>query len=333
MKYVDEFRDGGLARALAAASAPRSSPAAATTSWSSAAGTRTPSRATASSRPAAGEREHGARARAARSACCRSGASTARSSSPSSDGVILCTYADTMRVPASGLTPDEGEGRAAPTSGWSIRPPMRCASRATNPAREVVFFAIGFETTTPPTAVAIRQAQALGARELLRVLQPRADAGRDHRHPRVAAGARARHRAARRLHRPGARVDVIGSQPYEFFAEEYAKPVVIAGFEPLDVMQAILMLVRQLNEGRPRSRTSSHARSRARATRRRRRWWPRCSSCAARSSGGASARCPTARCASSREYAALRCRASASASSTARSPTTRPASAERSCAA
>jgi hydrogenase expression/formation protein HypD len=43
---------------------------------------------------------------------------------------------------------------------------------------------------------------------------------------------------------------IIGSQPYEYFAEEYAKPVVIAGFEPLDVMQAILMLVRQLNEGR-----------------------------------------------------------------------------------
>ncbi|HUP06193.1 MAG TPA: hydrogenase formation protein HypD, partial [Caldimonas sp.] len=43
---------------------------------------------------------------------------------------------------------------------------------------------------------------------------------------------------------------VIGSRPYEFFAEEYRKPVVIAGFEPLDVMQAILMLVRQINEGR-----------------------------------------------------------------------------------
>jgi hydrogenase expression/formation protein HypD len=43
---------------------------------------------------------------------------------------------------------------------------------------------------------------------------------------------------------------VIGSQPYEYFAEEYRRPVVIAGFEPLDVMQAILMLVRQLNDGR-----------------------------------------------------------------------------------
>jgi hydrogenase expression/formation protein HypD len=43
---------------------------------------------------------------------------------------------------------------------------------------------------------------------------------------------------------------IIGSRPYEFFAEEYQKPVVIAGFEPLDVLQAILMLVRQLNDGR-----------------------------------------------------------------------------------
>jgi hydrogenase expression/formation protein HypD len=43
---------------------------------------------------------------------------------------------------------------------------------------------------------------------------------------------------------------IIGSRPYEFFAEEYRKPVVIAGFEPLDVMQAIRMLIRQVNEGR-----------------------------------------------------------------------------------
>ncbi len=43
---------------------------------------------------------------------------------------------------------------------------------------------------------------------------------------------------------------IIGSQPYEFFAEEYEKPVVIAGFEPLDVLQAVLMIVRQLNAGR-----------------------------------------------------------------------------------
>jgi len=53
---------------------------------------------------------------------------------------------------------------------------------------------------------------------------------------------------------------VIGSRPYEHFAQEYAKPVVIAGFEPLDVMQAILMLVRQSTTAAPRWRTSSPAR-------------------------------------------------------------------------
>ena len=62
---------------------------------------------------------------------------------------------------------------------------------------------------------------------------------------------------------------IIGSRPYEFFAEEYRKPVVIAGFEPLDVMQAIRMLIRQVNEAVPKSRTSSRAPSTATATRRR----------------------------------------------------------------
>ena len=69
-------------------------------------------------------------------------------------------------------------------------------------------------------------------------------------HPRSAGGARARHRAIDGFIGPAHVSIVIGSQPYEFFAEEYRKPVVIAGFEPIDVMQAILMLVRQLNEGR-----------------------------------------------------------------------------------
>jgi hydrogenase maturation factor len=53
----------------------------------------------------------------------------------------------------------------------------------------------------------------------------------------------------RRLPRAAHVSVVIGAQPYEFFAEEFAKPVVIAGFEPLDVMQSILMLIRQINEG------------------------------------------------------------------------------------
>ena len=119
-----------------------------------------------------------------------------------------------------------------------------------NPERQVVFFAIGFETTTPPTAVAILQAAAEGLKNFsvlcCHVLTP----------PAIAAI----------LESPdidktdGVRLDgfvgpahvstIIGSRPYEGFAETYRKPVVIAGFEPLDVMQAIRMLVRQVNDGR-----------------------------------------------------------------------------------
>ena len=122
-------------------------------------------------------------------------------------GVILCTYGDTMRVPASkGLSLMKAKARGADIRMvYSSADALRIARE--NPDREVVFFAIGFETTTPPTAVAIRQAAARGLAQLQRLLQPRADAGGDRQHPRVARGARARHRAARRLRRPGACLD------------------------------------------------------------------------------------------------------------------------------
>ena len=119
-----------------------------------------------------------------------------------------------------------------------------------NPDREVVFFAIGFETTTPPTAVAIRQAQALGLANFSvfcnHVLTPAAISN-------ILESPEVRELGTVPLDGfigPAHVSTVIGSQPYEYFAEEYRRPVVIAGFEPLDVMQAILMLVRQLNEGR-----------------------------------------------------------------------------------
>ena len=60
----------------------------------------------------------------------------------------------------------------------------------------------------------------------------------------------------RRLPWPSHVSTIIGTQPYEFFAEEFQRPVVIAGFEPLDVMQAVLMAIRQLNEGRYESKIS-----------------------------------------------------------------------------
>jgi hydrogenase expression/formation protein HypD len=114
-----------------------------------------------------------------------------------------------------------------------------------NPEKQVVFFAIGFETTTPPTAVAIQQAQRLGLKNFSvicnHVLTPAA------MHAILAnqGGAKLNGFVG-----PAHVSTVIGSRPYEPFADDYGKPVVIAGFEPLDVMQAILMLVRQVNDGR-----------------------------------------------------------------------------------
>jgi hydrogenase expression/formation protein HypD len=119
-----------------------------------------------------------------------------------------------------------------------------------NPTRQVVFFAIGFETTTPPTAVVIKQAAALGLTNFsvlcCHVLTPSAISS-------ILESPEVRRWGTVPLDGfigPAHVSTIIGSQPYTFFAEEYRKPVVIAGFEPLDVMQAILMLVRQVNEGR-----------------------------------------------------------------------------------
>jgi hydrogenase expression/formation protein HypD len=165
-------------------------------------------------------------------------------------GVILCCYGDTLRVPASdrmSLLKAKAEG-ADVRMVYSSADTLQIARE--NPDREVVFFAIGFETTTPPTAVVIKQAAAGSLRNYTvfcnHVLTP----------PAIAAILASPRDGAADM----ARVDgfvgpahvstVIGTRPYERFAAQYRRPVVIAGFEPLDVMQAILMLVRQLNEGR-----------------------------------------------------------------------------------
>jgi hydrogenase expression/formation protein HypD len=165
-------------------------------------------------------------------------------------GLILCTYADTMRVPASkGLSLLKAKARGSDIRMvYSSADAVRIAQQ--HPGREVVFFAIGFETTTPPTAVALQQARALGLDNFSvfcnHVLTPAAIS-------HILESKEVREYGTVPLDGfigPAHVSTVIGSQPYEYFAEEYARPVVIAGFEPLDVMQAILMLVRQLNEGR-----------------------------------------------------------------------------------
>jgi hydrogenase expression/formation protein HypD len=164
--------------------------------------------------------------------------------------VTLATYGDVLRVPASqGLSLLKAKARGGDVKMvYSAADAVDLARRT--PTREVVFFAIGFETTTPPTALAIQAAAAEGLKNFSvvcnHVLTPAA-IGNILESPEV--------RSLGTVPLDGfigpAHVStVIGSQPYEYFADEYRKPVVIAGFEPLDVMQAVLMLVRQVNEGR-----------------------------------------------------------------------------------
>jgi len=164
------------------------------------------------------------------------------------ENVILCSYGDMLRVPASGrrsllkVKAEGGDVRMV----YSSRDALKIARE--NPGREVVFFAIGFETTTPPTAVVIRQAQAEGLKNFTvfcnHVLTPPAI------HAILTSSQSGETVAINGFLGPSHVSTVIGTRPYEVFADAYGKPVVISGFEPLDVMQSARMLICQLNEGR-----------------------------------------------------------------------------------
>ncbi len=165
-------------------------------------------------------------------------------------GVTLCTYGDMMRVPAHkrrSLLGARAEG-ADVRMVYSTLDALQIARD--NPDKEVVFFAIGFETTTPPSAVAIRQAATEGLKNFSvfcnHVLTPAAI-----RHILNSHGQTGETQVCIDGFLGPSHVSaIIGSRPYEEFASGYGKPMVITGFEPLDVMQAVLMLVKQVNEGR-----------------------------------------------------------------------------------
>lgn len=157
---------------------------------------------------------------------------------------ILCTYADVLRVPA-------GAGKTlfkAKADGADIRmiysPLDALKISLDNPQRQVIFFAIGFETTTPPTAVLIKQAAERGIKNF----------SVDCNHVQTPAALQGILEPAKEpvnidgLIGPSHVSTVIGTRPYEYFAQHYKKPIVIAGFEPLDVLHAVLMLVEQINQ-------------------------------------------------------------------------------------
>jgi hydrogenase expression/formation protein HypD len=157
--------------------------------------------------------------------------------------VIFTCFGDMMRVPGSELTLTEAKARGADIRMvYSPLDALRIARE--NPDREVVFLAIGFETTAPSTALTLIRAKTEGMLNFscmshhvlieppLRVLLDSPDLSLDG------------------FIGPGHVATVIGVAPFEFIPAEYAKPIVISGFEPLDVLQSIRMLLGQLREGR-----------------------------------------------------------------------------------
>jgi hydrogenase expression/formation protein HypD len=158
-------------------------------------------------------------------------------------GVILTTFGDMMRVPGG-----RGSFLDATARGADIRmvySPLDALKVARqNPAKQVVFMAIGFETTAPSTALTVLQAAQEGVKNFSIfcnhvIILPAIKAILDSPDLRLDG-----------FIGPGHVSTVIGCRPYEFITRDFHKPVVIAGFEPLDILQAIYMLLSQLAAGR-----------------------------------------------------------------------------------
>lgn len=157
--------------------------------------------------------------------------------------VIFCSFGDMLRVPGSGK-----DLLMVKASGGDVRivySPLDALKIARdNPEKQIVFFAVGFETTAPANAMAVHQARELGVKNfsilVSHVLVPPAiEAVLSSPECRVQAFLAAGHVCA-----------VMGYKEYEPLAAKYKVPIVVTGFEPLDILQGVYMCVKQLEEGR-----------------------------------------------------------------------------------
>ncbi len=158
-------------------------------------------------------------------------------------GVIFTSFGDMMRVPGSTSSLLEAKARGADVR--MVYSPLDALKIAqANPGNRVVFFAVGFETTAPSTAVTLLRARELGL-ENFSVFS---------NHVTIVPPLKSI------LDSPDLRLDgflgpghvstVIGNRPYDFVPQRYGKPLVTAGFEPLDILQAVVMLLQQFADGR-----------------------------------------------------------------------------------
>ncbi|EIE97799.1 hydrogenase formation protein HypD [Saccharomonospora glauca] len=157
--------------------------------------------------------------------------------------VIMTSFGDMMRVPGSnGTFFDSNSEGTDIRMVYSPLDSLRIAKQ--NPDKQVVFMAIGFETTAPSTAMTLLRAEREGIENFSVFCN----------HVTIIPGIKAI------LDSPDLRLDgflgpghvstVIGCRPYEFIPRDYGKPIVVAGFEPLDILQSVYLLLRQLKEGR-----------------------------------------------------------------------------------
>ncbi len=158
-------------------------------------------------------------------------------------GVIFTSFGDMLRVPGSTSSLLEAKARGADVR--MVYSPLDALKIAmANPDRKVVFFAVGFETTAPSTAVTLLRAREAGVTNFSVFSN----------HVTIVPPLKAI------LDSPDLRLDgflgpghvstVIGNRPYDFVPQRYGKPLVTAGFEPLDILQAVLMLLEQFADGR-----------------------------------------------------------------------------------
>jgi hydrogenase expression/formation protein HypD len=158
-------------------------------------------------------------------------------------GVVFCSYGDMLRVPGSSATlfdvkAEGGDVRIV----YSAMDALALAEKL--PGREIVFFAVGFETTAPAHAMAVHQAKARGLRNFSMLVS----------HVRVPPALEVilgdPERRVHGLLAAGHVCTIMGTAEYEPIARRYRAPIVVTGFEPLDILQGVAMCVRQLEEGR-----------------------------------------------------------------------------------
>ncbi|MEQ3363534.1 hydrogenase formation protein HypD [Raoultibacter massiliensis] len=159
------------------------------------------------------------------------------------ENVTIATFGDMTRVPGStsSLLKEQAAGRSIQI----VYSPLDALKLAQdNPEREIVFVGVGFETTTPLVAMSIKRAKAMGLKNFSVFAAHKNMPGALEtivNDPELKVDA---------LILPGHVSTIIGMEPYRFLAEKYGIAGVITGFEPVDVLQGIAMIMRQLHEGR-----------------------------------------------------------------------------------